>query len=75
MLSAFSAGAKLPRAIGEITGADTLREALAKAYASNPTLTGARAQLRATDESVPTTVDCDTFSGTLTPDNSRSDGA
>ncbi|CAN5278945.1 TolC family outer membrane protein [soil metagenome] len=33
--------------------ADTLREALAKAYKSNPTLTGARAQLRATDEGVP----------------------
>ncbi|SFP62075.1 TolC family outer membrane protein [Sphingomonas rubra] len=33
--------------------AETLREALAKAYASNPTLTGARAQLRATDEGVP----------------------
>ncbi|MCP3735327.1 TolC family outer membrane protein [Sphingomonas sp. RP10(2022)] len=34
-------------------GAETLREALAKAYASNPTLTGQRAALRATDESVP----------------------
>jgi outer membrane protein len=33
--------------------ADTLREALAKAYRSNPTLTGARAGLRATDEGVP----------------------
>ena len=33
--------------------ADTLREALAKAYATNPTLTGARATLRATDENVP----------------------
>jgi outer membrane protein len=33
--------------------ADTLREALAKAYRSNPTLTGARASLRATDENVP----------------------
>lgn len=33
--------------------ADTLREALAKAYRTNPTLTGARAQQRATDEGVP----------------------
>lgn len=33
--------------------AGTLREALAKAYATNPTLTGARAQQRATDENVP----------------------
>lgn len=32
--------------------ADTLREALMKAYQTNPTLTGARAQLRATDENV-----------------------
>jgi outer membrane protein len=33
--------------------ADTLREALTKAYESNPTLTGARAGQRATDEGVP----------------------
>ncbi len=33
--------------------ADTLREALAKAYATNPTLQAARAQQRATDETVP----------------------
>jgi outer membrane protein len=33
--------------------AETLREALAKAYQSNPTLTGARAQQRANDENVP----------------------
>ncbi|ATE65531.1 TolC family outer membrane protein [Rhizorhabdus dicambivorans] len=32
--------------------ADTLRDALSQAYASNPTLTGARAGLRATDEDV-----------------------
>ena len=32
--------------------ADTLREALARAYVGNPTLTGARAGLRATDEDV-----------------------
>ena len=34
-------------------GAETLREALAKAYASNPTITGQRAAQRATDEAVP----------------------
>lgn len=39
--------------VGTPASADTLREALAKAYRSNPTLTGARAQQRATDESVP----------------------
>jgi outer membrane protein len=33
--------------------AETLRGALAKAYASNPTITAGRAQLRATDENVP----------------------
>ncbi|HXH15664.1 MAG TPA: TolC family outer membrane protein [Sphingomonas sp.] len=33
--------------------AETLREALAKAYNTNPTLTGQRATLRATDENVP----------------------
>jgi len=33
--------------------ADTLREALIAAYESNPTLTGARAELRATDAQVP----------------------
>ena len=33
--------------------ADTLREALARAYQSNPTITGARADLRAQDENVP----------------------
>ena len=32
--------------------ADTLRDALTQAYASNPTLTGTRAGLRATDENV-----------------------
>ncbi len=34
-------------------GAQTLQEALAQAYANNPTLLAARAQLRATDENVP----------------------
>ena len=33
--------------------AETLREALVKAYTTNPTLTGARAGQRATDENVP----------------------
>jgi outer membrane protein len=33
--------------------ADTLQEALAKAYGSNPTLAAARADVRATDENVP----------------------
>jgi len=33
--------------------ADTLREALAEAYRTNPTLQASRAQLRATDENVP----------------------
>ena len=34
-------------------GAETLQGALAKAYRTNPTLTGARAGQRATDENVP----------------------
>ena len=42
-------------ALGASSSADaeTLREALAKAYRSNPTLTGQRAAQRATDEGVP----------------------
>jgi outer membrane protein len=32
---------------------DTLKEALAQAYHSNPTIEGARANQRATDENVP----------------------
>lgn len=39
--------------LGSAAQADTLRDALAKAYASNPTLTGARAGQRANDENVP----------------------
>jgi outer membrane protein len=35
------------------SGADTLREALARAYRDNPTITGSRAQQRAIDENVP----------------------
>lgn len=38
---------------GQSAEADTLREALALAYANNPSLLAARAQLRAVDESVP----------------------
>ena len=36
-----------------VASAGTLREALEKAYRENPTLTGARAELRATDETDP----------------------
>jgi len=42
----------LAAAISQPVAADTLREALAQVYRSNPTLTGARAGLRATDEEV-----------------------
>ena len=40
-------------AVGIPAPADTLREALALAYATNPSLQAARAQLRAVDETVP----------------------
>ena len=40
-------------ALAAPAGAETLQGALAKAYDRNPTLTGARAQQRATDENVP----------------------
>lgn len=43
----------LTSAITAPVQAETLQGALAKAYASNPTLTGARAGQRATDENVP----------------------
>ncbi|CAN5341273.1 TolC family outer membrane protein [soil metagenome] len=46
------AGAALA-SIAVPASAETLREALAKAYQTNPTLSGARADLRATDENVP----------------------
>jgi len=42
-----------PACITAPAGADTLRGALVKAYMTNPTLTGQRATLRATDENVP----------------------
>lgn len=50
----FSASALLLLTSALATGvqAETLQGALAKAYASNPTLTGARAGLQATDEGV-----------------------
>jgi outer membrane protein len=40
-------------ALAAPAAAETLQGALAKAYANNPTLTGARAQQRANDENVP----------------------
>lgn len=40
-------------AMAGVASAETLQGALAKAYRSNPTLTGARAGQRATDETVP----------------------
>lgn len=40
-------------ALPAAASADTLRDALAKAYENNPTLTGARASQRVTDETVP----------------------
>lgn len=43
----------LSSALAGTSQAETLQGALAKAYASNPTLTGARAGQRATDEDVP----------------------
>lgn len=43
----------LTSALASPVSAETLQGALAKAYASNPTLTGARAGQRATDEGVP----------------------
>ncbi len=46
-------GASLCALIATPASAETLREALAKAYATNPTITGARADLRAQDENVP----------------------
>ena len=39
--------------LGTVAPAETLREALVKAYTTNPTLTAARAGQRATDENVP----------------------
>lgn len=47
------AGAVLLACSATLARADTLREALALAYETNPTLESARAQQRATDENVP----------------------
>ena len=45
--------ASLALPVASLAQAETLREALARAYQSNPTLTGQRAAQRATDEGVP----------------------
>ncbi|MFC7538198.1 TolC family protein [Siccirubricoccus deserti] len=42
-----------PAALGAAAQAQTLTEALAQAYANNPALLAARANLRAVDENVP----------------------
>ena len=49
MLAAFMSLAM----VGPLAQAETLQEALAKAYQNNPTLLAARARLRAVDEGVP----------------------
>lgn len=46
-------GAALATVLASPAFADTLQQALQQAYNSNPTITGARAGLRATDETVP----------------------
>ena len=46
-------GALLLALLGQPAGAQSLEEALANAYVSNPTIESQRAQLRATDELVP----------------------
>lgn len=51
--AALLAGAMLAAGSTPPAQADTLREALEAAYRGNPTLEGARAQQRATDEAVP----------------------
>ena len=48
----FITGAAALALLAGPANAETLREALARAYATNPQLTGARANLRATDEGV-----------------------
>ncbi|TCD06968.1 hypothetical protein EYB45_02985 [Erythrobacteraceae bacterium CFH 75059] len=50
LLSGLVAAGLVPAAVAE---AQTLREALAQAYRSNPSLLAARSQQRATDETVP----------------------
>ncbi|BAI97343.1 transporter [Sphingobium sp. TA15] len=51
--TAFILLLSMSSALGGAAHAETLQGALAKAYRSNPTLTGARAGQRATDENVP----------------------
>ena len=46
-------GAALATVLASPAFGDTLQQALQQAYVSNPTITGARAGLRATDETVP----------------------
>ncbi|MFD1788752.1 TolC family outer membrane protein [Sphingomonas floccifaciens] len=48
-----TAGAALALTGAGAVSAETLREALIRAYRTNPTITGARADLRAQDETVP----------------------
>src|SRR3546814_5706966 len=52
-LKMLAGAARLAAAFTPAASADTLREALDQAYRSNPSLTGARAGLRALDEGVP----------------------
>ena len=51
--SLWMAGTAVAALLAAPAHADTLRDALVAAYESNPTLTAARAQQRATDETVP----------------------
>lgn len=53
MMRGFLLGGAALLGLAAPAEAETLREALAKAYASNPTITGQRAAQRATDETVP----------------------
>ena len=49
----YLAAAAVAGLLSAPAAADTLREALVQAYRNNPTITGQRAQQRATDETVP----------------------
>jgi outer membrane protein len=49
----FSCACAIAALVGTGARADTLQDALVQAYETNPTLLGARAQQRATDENVP----------------------
>lgn len=55
LISNIALGAMAASLMASTAQAETLREALAKAYENNPTLTAARAQQRAQDENVPIT--------------------